>query len=536
MQNAWLYVLLALAVLALAQSALASVVINEVLFYPSSSGDTGLEKIELYNNGVTGVSVSGWELYPDKAGYFVFPSGFSITSHGFVTVHLKISGTANAANLYHESTNSSNMGNSSGSVALFSESGHPSASIVDFVRYHKPGSSESKTWESAASTVGLWTAGQFVDIAALAAGSSIAFSADGVRGGASSWSIATSPTIGSSNSAGITAESGAGEQSQQSEQGSSESEDSSVSDSGRPVPPSLKAYAGQDRIAVQGALVEFRGSADGINGEPLISARFSWNFGDGTTKEGKIVSHVYYFPGSYTASLNASSGEYTGADYIKITVVSPNIVISEAKTGERGFVELFNNTDYRLDLGGFLFKDEVNTFAVERDTYISPKSALVFSNAVTGLLLSGRQLSLNDAHNFMVDSADLSSPLLLEESFERSVAGGQKFIKTKSPTPGTYTPIGESGMAPKKQVITQQPSVTKRSDPADSDDNGKPVSTESEPRIADAATGRDTVPESVQKETAAVSSSSGFSPLWFLAASIIVGISAAAAFLFLRHL
>ena len=112
MRNAWLYVLLALAVLALAQSALASVVINEAFFYPSSSGDTGLEKIELYNNGTTAVSMSGWELYPDKAGYFVFPSGFSIPSYGFVTVHLKTSGTADAANLYHESTSSSNMGNS----------------------------------------------------------------------------------------------------------------------------------------------------------------------------------------------------------------------------------------------------------------------------------------------------------------------------------------------------------------------------------------------------------------------------------------
>lgn len=202
MQKAWLYrCVVAVSLLGSFSSASASVVINEVLFNQSGSSDTGLEKIELYNSGDAAVLLGGWELYPDRAGYFVFPAGFSVSARAFVTVHLRLSGTNDAANLYYAG-GSDNMGNSSGSVALFSESGHPADSIVDFVRYQKPGASESKTWESAASSKGLWTPGTFIDVSSLFVGSTIALVSDGRRGNASSWQVA-SDTIGEGNGSAL---------------------------------------------------------------------------------------------------------------------------------------------------------------------------------------------------------------------------------------------------------------------------------------------------------------------------------------------
>lgn len=180
-----------------ARSVFASVAINEVFFDPSGS-DTGLEKIELYNNSGASVSLGGWQLYPDGIGYFSFPAGFSLAPYSFVTAHLRVSGTDDAQNLYHISP-AANMGNSSGSIALFIGEPRGKETIVDFVRYHKPGSSEKKTWESAAGAVGLWIAGQFVDIGGFQEGKSIALAADGVREGASSWIVVSSPTIGGLN-------------------------------------------------------------------------------------------------------------------------------------------------------------------------------------------------------------------------------------------------------------------------------------------------------------------------------------------------
>lgn len=179
-----------------AHAVFAAIVINEVLFNPSGSSDTGLEKIELYNNSGEVSSMGGWELYADKAGYFLFPAAFSIPARGFVTVHLRSSGTNDAKNLYHAGAD--NMGDSSGSVVLFSAAGHPKDSLTDFVRYQKSSSAESKTWESAASSKKLWETGTFVDVTTLSVGESIALLYDGVRGSAGSWRTA-SATIGLKN-------------------------------------------------------------------------------------------------------------------------------------------------------------------------------------------------------------------------------------------------------------------------------------------------------------------------------------------------
>lgn len=527
MRNAWLFVFVTLAVLVPTQSVFASVVINEVLFNPSGSSDTGLEKIELYNNGSSAVDMSGWELYPGySSGYFVFPQSFALAAKSFVSIHLKLVGTNDAANLFHAVATADNMGDSSGSVALFSMNGHPEDSIVDFVRYHKPGSSEKKTWESAAAKVGLWVAGEFVAITSLGAGSSITLSTDGIRGGISSWGIAASPTIGSSNT-GLVSGSGS---SAVSDSGATIAEDD-VEDSETPVgvgltpPPSLKVYAGEDRTAFQGTLLEFRGRADGINGEPLTSGRFSWNFGDGTVREGRITLHTYYFPGTYNVSLNVSSGEYSGSGYLKVIVVRPDLVISEAKSGERGFIELYNNTIYRLDLGGFYLKDGVKTFVIERDTYINPKSALVFSNIVTGLLFAPWQLSLQDAHNFVIETADFSSRLLPEESFERVSAGEQKFVKTKTPTPGVHTLVAAAAENEKGGVPI--PADLKRD---------VSIDTKAENALAAGEEQAFALRQSNDESRANIATSGSAPSFWLLGASIVIGLLAAGGFLFFRLL
>ncbi len=82
------------------------------------------------------------------------------------------------------------------------------------------------------------------------------------------------------------------------------------------VPPS--AIAGPDRSVNQGVFVQLNGSASTDN---VAIASYSWNFGDGTTSSGAVVSHAFAEPGTYDAVLTV--WDYSGnsaSDSVRVTV------------------------------------------------------------------------------------------------------------------------------------------------------------------------------------------------------------------------
>lgn len=404
----------------------AAVSINEVLFDPVGT-DTGLEKIELYNSDATSVDVSGWELYPDGIGYFVFPSAFSLPAKSFLTIHLRSSGADNPSNLYHPAP-TTNMGNSSGSLALFKPGGRSKDTIVDFMRYHKPGSSERKTWESAAGEAGLWTSGAFIDIFSPAEGNSLGLAGDGIRGSVSAWRIYAVPSIGGSNGeAGV---------SPPPAPPATSTPPAPSAGAGEPPRPSLGADAGSDATVVAGSVVQFQGLAFGLDGEPLSTARFLWNFGDGALGQGRAVTHTYYFPGTYRANLSVSSGEYAGSDWKSITVLAPAIIVSEVKPGSNGFVELFNAAEAAVDLAGMSLADEKGkVFYIPSATTVGAASAIVFPHAISGLD-PVHSLVLRDASARILDQASFSRTIDREMSWERM---DKTFVVTGMPTPGKFS-------------------------------------------------------------------------------------------------
>lgn len=207
-------------------------------------------------------------------------------------------------------------------------------------------------------------------------------------------------------------------------------------DAGRSPPSSLGTDAGSDAMAIAGAIVLFRGQAFGLDGEPLPSARFLWNFGDGSMKEGKALNHIYYFPGTYRAELAVSSGEFTGSDWRTIIVRSPELSVSEAMPGEDGFVELSNASAEAVDLGGMRLIDQARTvFSIPPGTLIEARSVLVLANRITGLHPSA-SLALHDASTRLLDSAVFSGALGPGGSFERR---GSVFEAVPVSTPGTFS-------------------------------------------------------------------------------------------------
>ncbi len=148
----------------------------------------------------------------------------------------------------------------------------------------------------------------------------------------------------------------------------------------------LIAYAGADRSAAVGTYVEFDGYATVASSEPVTNARFWWNFGDGETKEGKNVSHMYHVPGIYTVGLHVSSGEYVASDYALVTVLPNQVRISSVLTGDGGFVALLNPSAISVDIGSWIIEDgKHNTFVVPVKTIIGSGAKISFLNSVTKL-------------------------------------------------------------------------------------------------------------------------------------------------------
>ena len=409
----------------------AGIVVNEVMFDPTGT-DTALEWVELYNSGETSENLAGWQLYPDGIGYFSFPAGFILESKKFVVVYVRTSGQNSSSTLYHPAA-SSNMGNTSGSIALFSGEPRGKDTIKDFVEWGKGG----ETWETAASDAGIWEKGVFVDLALFLEGNVVL--RKGESGAKNAWMISSNATPGAPNEISTDTLPATPASPSLPPPASPESGNATP-----PVPallpsPSIKVSAGEDRVVSVGGVVEFLGSAWGLKGEPLQNARFLWNFGDGETHEGKSASHIFRYPGKYTIGLHISSGDLAASDYARVEVGSNQIRVREVIRGEAGSIRLENSASVAVDIGGWILEDsERKIFTIPPKTKISPQSEIVLANAVTGILknTSASFLILRYPNSEVALRYEVGAPLVKvpEKEASLSLTENTKKVVTESST------------------------------------------------------------------------------------------------------
>ena len=159
----------------------------------------------------------------------------------------------------------------------------------------------------------------------------------------------------------------------------------------------LAVSAGRDRLSVVGSPLEFQAEANTFDDTVV----YTWNFGDGSVGGGKLVQHAYEYPGTYVVVLNASLPDAHAISRTTVTVVNPNLEITEANSQ---YIKIKNGGDKEINLYGWEIISEGKSFVFPMDTIILAGESICFSNTVTSLVPLGNL----DVQIFPVTEAPLT--------------------------------------------------------------------------------------------------------------------------------
>jgi hypothetical protein len=382
-----------LAFLFLPLSASSAVVINEIM-YDLEGADDGREWVEIFNNGNEPIDLAGWKFYENGTNHkislveedddFIIPAGI---------------------------------------YAVIAD--NPDNFLIDWPGFSGVVFDSSFSLKNTGEVIALRDA-ELNDIDSVIYNSEWGASGDGnsLQKMNGEWTMA-SPTPGEQNSVMLTP-------------GVNESQISEPEHYDY-VPledlPKIKAYAGEGKTMIVGATGEFRGEAFGLDDKPLERARYLWNFGDGSLKEGQNITHFYRYPGEYLVVLDVSSGSYSASDRLTVRVVPNEIFISEIKTGVDSFIELENRSKEEINISSWRFRAGHQTFTFSKNSFIKPHSYLVIPIVSSGMLLAqGKGLvELLYPGGFLTDTFKYNGALLKGQSFSRSENGGDSVITPETP-------------------------------------------------------------------------------------------------------
>ena len=185
------------------------------------------------------------------------------------------------------------------------------------------------------------------------------------------------------------------------EEGVEEEDDEPVEENNSPHrdnDPKADIYASTN-IATVGVPVEFIGSGDRDTETSGIGYR--WNFGDGTTGNGNIISHTYFEEGTYTVTLVSKKRFDKKRDTFDIKVVSPHIIIETVK---RDCLRLTNGGNHSVDMTRWtILSARQEYFVFPEESAMSADSSICISDEVLGFSLHGA-LFLKDMYGNIISS------------------------------------------------------------------------------------------------------------------------------------
>lgn len=378
----------------------ASVVFSEVMYDLAEGADSGREWVEVFNSGSEGVSLSGWRFSENGTNHTLnsisgsetlAPGAYAIitdNADAFSADWPGFSGT-----LFDSSFSLKNTGEK----LILRDT---DLNDIDTVSY-------TSDWGAAGDGNSLYLS---------AAGSWAAGAPTPGTGSLQVQEAPQPPETGSEGSSG----------------------GSSASAPVFSIEPQIHASAGRDRVVTVGADTEFKGRAIGLKGEPIEGARYLWNFGDGSIKEGESVLYRYRYPGEYVAVLDVASGKYAASDRVIVTALPARIRVSDANGT---FIALTNEGDREIDLSWWILASPQTSFTLPEHTIILPGNTLKFPADVTGISVeSPAMVAFKYPNGTLVESPDDSKQKETPQSVERSTVQPKTTNRAGTPIVGMTFP------------------------------------------------------------------------------------------------
>ena len=147
-------------------------------------------------------------------------------------------------------------------------------------------------------------------------------------------------------------------------------------------PPTITVLITTDSHPMAGGGSYFIATAYGTEDSPLPSARYLWNFGDGSVAEGSRVFHTFSYPGRYAVSVTAAYNYSTGIDRVAVEAVGA--VVSLEAPGD-GSLLIRNKSSKEINIGLWSLVDGGKSYVIPEGTIILAGEGVRFAPTVTGL-------------------------------------------------------------------------------------------------------------------------------------------------------
>ena len=147
-------------------------------------------------------------------------------------------------------------------------------------------------------------------------------------------------------------------------------------------PPAITVLITTDSRPMAGGGSYFIATAYGTEDSPLPSARYLWNFGDGSVAEGSRVFHTFSYPGRYAVSVTAAYNYSAGIDRVAVEAVGA--VVSLEAPGD-GSLLIRNKSSKEVSIGLWSLVDGGKSYVIPEGTIILAGEGVRFAPTVTGL-------------------------------------------------------------------------------------------------------------------------------------------------------
>lgn len=149
--------------------------------------------------------------------------------------------------------------------------------------------------------------------------------------------------------------------------------------------PVFQVDAGPDRLTAVGNSLQFKAETIERNLNEGRGNSFVWSFGDGSIKNGQVVSYQYRHAGEYVVVVNAQKGQFESAAQAFVKVVEPDLsFVQDIQTGN---ITVINAGEEDVNLYGWKLTHLGSNFEFPKDTIIKSGASITLSKEVTLLSL-----------------------------------------------------------------------------------------------------------------------------------------------------